>query len=435
MPIQNLNQNLNQSLIDFIHKSPTPFHAVQEMQRQLIAAGFEVLDEAASWNLQVGKRYLLTRNASSIIAFIYGNNSLINNGLRMVGAHTDSPCLRVKPNADIYQQGYWLAGVEVYGGALLSPWFDRELSLAGKVSIQDKQGMLHHILIDFKDAIGMVPSLAIHLDREANKQRSINEQKDLPVLLGVVTKDEKPCFKTLILDQVNREHIDLHAIKVLDYELSFYDAQSGSTYGVEKDFIASSRLDNLLSCFVGMQALIAANSSETSLLICSDHEEVGSTSAVGAHGTMLHDCLQRLCGEAEVLARTINQSMMISVDNAHAIHPNFSDKHDNNHGPIINAGPVIKVNVNQRYASNSETQSIFRSLCEVNDIPVQTFVIRSDMACGSTIGPVTASLIGVKTLDIGVPTLAMHSIRETAGSKDTNYLLAALKAFYDLPKC
>ncbi len=422
-------KKFNQDLINFIQKSPTPFHAVKEMKQRFISAGFELLNESDSWDLKKGKRYLLTRNDSSIVAFVYGSDSLVESGFRMVGAHTDSPCLRVKPNADIYMQGYWQVGVEVYGGVLLNPWFDRELSLAGKVSVQDQQGVLHHVLVNFTDAIGMVPSLAIHLDREANKERSINAQTDLPVLLSLATEDDRPCFKSLVLNQVNKEHTTLNATKVLDYELSFYDVQPGSTYGVNQDFIAASRLDNLLSCYVGMQALIEADGTQTSLLVCNDHEEVGSASAAGAHGPMLQNCLQRLLPETEDLARAISQSMMLSVDNAHGIHPNFVDKHDENHGPIINSGPVIKVNANQRYASNSETQSMFRSLCEANGIPVQAFVVRSDMGCGSTIGPITAAGLGVKTLDIGVPTFAMHSIRETAGSKDAYQLYAALKLY------
>jgi aspartyl aminopeptidase len=425
---------LNQQLIDFIAQSPTPFHAVASMVSRLDAAGFIALDEKQPWQLQPGSAYYLTRNDSSLIAFRYGVKPLAESGIRMVGTHTDSPTLKVKPNADIFSQGYWQLGVEVYGGVLLNPWFDRELSLAGRVSFVNAAGVLEHRLLDFAAPIAMIPSLAIHLDREVNNKRSINAQTDLPVLLSVCA-DESANFKQLLQQQLSKEYAGLTVQSVVDYEMSFYDWQKGTSYGVNKDFIAASRLDNLLSCFVGLEALLASDLENSQLLICSDHEEVGSVSACGANGPMLESLLQRLQPNVEDYNRMLSHSMMISVDNAHAIHPNFPQVHDAQHGPSLNAGPVIKVNANQRYASNSETQAIFRHLCESNNIPVQSFVVRSDMACGSTIGPITAGKLGVKTVDVGVPTFAMHSIRETAGSLDTEYLQRALQAFYALKHC
>ncbi len=429
--------SFNQDLMRFIDASPTPFHATLQMHERLLAAGFIALDESQPWALETGKKYVLTRNDSSILAFQYGHEPLMQSGIRMVGAHTDSPCLRVKPNADIYQQGYWQLGVEVYGGVLLNPWFDRDLSLAGKVSVLDEAQQLHHVLVDFKKAVGMVPSLAIHLDREANKNRSINPQTDLPVLISMASssQSQQPTLKTLLLEHIHQQSPELRVSKVLDYELSFYDVQPSSMYGVDGDFIAASRLDNLLSCYTALQSLLAADQQQSCLLICNDHEEVGSASAAGAQGPMLANFLQRLMPNQENYLRTITQSMMISADNAHAVHPNFANKHDSLHGPVINAGPVIKINANQRYASNTETQAIFRALCEAHGIPIQAFVVRSDMACGSTIGPITATEIGVKTLDIGAPTFAMHSIRETAGSDDAYWLYQALQAFYALECC
>lgn len=419
---------LAQGLIDFIASSPTPFHATATIAKQLEQAGFIALNESEAWDLQVGQGYYVTRNNSSIIAFYYGDKNITESGIRMVGAHTDSPCLKVKPNADLYRQGYWQVGVEIYGGVLLAPWFDRDLSLAGRVSAVQKNGEIVHLLIDFEKAIGMVPSLAIHLDRDANENRSINKQKDLPVLLAV-DADKQQSFKTLLLEQAKQQHPELDIEQVLDYEMSFYDIQAGSVYGVQDDFVAASRLDNLLSCYIGLQALLKADGSQNRLLVCNDHEEVGSQSAAGAAGPFLESFLQRILPDSSDYHRAINASMMISADNAHAIHPNFSDKHDAEHGPLINQGPVIKINANQRYASNSETQAIFRHLCEQNNIPVQSFVVRSDMACGSTIGPITAGQLGVRTLDIGVPTFAMHSIRETAGTDDLQYLFDSLRLY------
>lgn len=421
-------ETFNCDLLDFLAASPTPFHAVQQMEIRLSQAGFVVLREADDWTLDAGGRYCVIRNSSSIVAFTLGEKSILDQGLRMVGAHTDSPCLKVKPQPELFKKGYFQLGVEVYGGALLNPWFDRDLSLAGRVSFRDTLGNIGSVLIDFKRAIATIPSLAIHLDREANSARSINAQTDIPPVV-MQTNDKQISFRELLLTQIRQEHPACEACKVLDYELSFYDAQPAAIIGLQNEFIASARLDNLLSCYIGLQAILA-DSSEYRVLVCNDHEEIGSQSAAGAQGPMLRSVISRLLANEKEFTRTIDRSMMISVDNAHGVHPNFSDRHDANHGPVLNGGPVIKMNANQRYATNSETSSLFRHWCESVDEPVQAFVVRTDMGCGSTIGPITASEIGVKTLDIGVPTFAMHSIRELAGSSDAYSLYKVLELFY-----
>ena len=438
-------QNFNNDLFSFLDASPTPYHAVQNQIALLESYGFECLSEAESWSLESGGRYYVTRNGCSIIAFVYGQNSLLETGIRMLGAHTDSPCLKVKPNAEIISQSYLKLGVEVYGGVLLNPWFDRDLSLAGKIVYQDNKKNIKSCLIDFKKPVATIPSLAIHLDREANKKRNINSQTDIPPVLMVIennasdskeTSDSQPLTLIDILQQqVEKQYDDLTINHILDFELSFYDSQNASYIGLKEDFIASSRLDNLLSCFTGTQALMRADNQGTSLLVCSDHEEVGSASTAGAQGPFLKSVLERLAGSAESLTRIVDQSMMISADNAHGIHPNFADKHDANHGPIINQGPVIKVNANQRYASTCETAAVFKVLAETAQVPVQSFVVRTDMGCGSTIGPIAAAEIGVKTLDVGVPTFAMHSIRELCGDKDAWYLFSVLQKYFDFKHC
>lgn len=423
-------------LIDFIKNSPTPFHAVQTMTDILEQNGYKQLQEADQWSLQgrqgTGERYYVTRNDSSIVAFQL-NQSLTDTGIRMLGAHTDSPCLKVKPNPEIINNHYFQLGVEVYGGALLNPWFDRDLSLAGRVSYLNKEGAIDHHLINLEKAIATIPSLAIHLDKEANTQHKINKQTHLPpVLMKMPEGDAEFDFKAFLLKIINAASENRaagQAEKVLDYELSFYDVQAPAVIGLHDDFIASARLDNLLSCYTGLMALIESDDKQNTLLVCTDHEEVGSASVAGAQGTFLKSVLERLSDSDESYSRMIASSLMISVDNAHGIHPNYADKHDENHGPILNHGPVIKMNANQRYASNSETSALFKHLCELADVPVQSFVVRSDMACGSTIGPITASEIGVKTVDVGVPTFAMHSIRELAGRWDAFYLYRVLKQF------
>lgn len=426
--MSSMNQ-FNKNLRAFLDASPTPFHAVEEMRLRLNDAGFSALDERGEWQLEQGKGYYVIRNGSTIVAFRCGKTPVHECGWRMVGAHTDSPNLKVKPSPELHRQGYFQLGVEVYGGALLNPWFDRDLGLAGRVNYENTQGQLCSALINLNRPVGVIPSLAIHLDREANNSHSVNPQRDLPV---VMLQSEKPAsFRDLLVETLVQQGIG-DVAGVLDYELSFYDCQPAAMVGWNEDFIASARLDNLLSCYIGLEALLAADAKEHTVLVCSDHEEVGSQSAVGAQGPMLESVLRRVAGDEISWQRAIANSMMISADNAHGIHPNFSDKHDGNHGPSLNAGPVIKNNVNQRYATNSETSSLFRRLCANSGVVVQSFVVRSDMACGSTIGPLTASAIGVKTLDIGVPTFAMHSIRELAGSQDAFNLSTVLTAYYQL---
>lgn len=424
--------DFNTGLLDFLHTSPTPFHATKNIATQLLAAGFIPLYEGDTWQLEPGKRYLVTRNDSSIIAFVYGKSPLLDSGIRMLGAHTDSPCLKVKPRAELNRRGYFQLGVEVYGGALLAPWYDRDLSMAGRVTYRDQSDQIASTLVDFSRPVAVVPSLAIHLDREANNARSINAQKDIvPLLLQLPAEDAAlPDFRGLLHAELLRQQPQLAIKQVLDYEISLYDTQSPAMIGLEQDFIASARLDNLLSCFIGLQALLEADDQVSSLLICTDHEEVGSASCCGAKGPMLQQFLERLLPDGETRVRVIERSMMISADNAHGIHPNFMDKHDENHGPLLNRGPVIKVNANQRYATTSETSAFFRLLCETAEVPVQAFVARTDMGCGSTIGPVVASEVGVKTIDVGSPTFAMHSIRELAGARDGWYLYKAAVEFF-----
>lgn len=427
-------QQFNQQLFDFLASSPTPFHAVNEMSRQLLEAGYAELDEAQAWQIQPGGRYFTVRNGSSIIAWnMPADRDLLDSGMRMVGAHTDSPCLKVKPTPETVRQGCLRLGVEVYGGVLLNPWFDRDLSMAGRVNYVATDGGVSSQLVNFDKAVAIIPSLAIHLDREANKDRSINPQTDLPPVLAQVVGEEKPDFRALLKAQLARQGVS-DVDQILDYEICFYDLQKPSYIGLNDEFFASARLDNLLSCFIGLQALIDSDTAEGALLVCNDHEEVGSMSAAGAQGPMLKQLLERLVPDAETRHRMIARSMMVSADNAHAVHPNFADKHDGNHGPKMNDGAVIKVNANQRYATNSETASLFRHIAAQEGVQLQTFVVRSDMGCGSTIGPITAAEIGVKTLDIGVPQLGMHSIRELAGSDDGVNLAKVLSRFYRQPQ-
>lgn len=416
-------------LFDFLKRSPTPWHAVAAMTERLEDAGYRRLSESQPWQLTPGERVYVTRNDSSIIAVQLPHGEL--ESLRMIGAHTDSPGLRLKPQAAQQSAGWLQLGVEVYGGALLAPWFDRDLGLAGRMHLRHADGHLEGVLLDVDRPVAIIPSLAIHLDREANNGRSLNAQTQMaPVFLQ---GGEGADLERLLREWLDAQH-GIRDAEILDFELGFYDLQPPARVGVNGELIASARLDNLLSCFIGLEALLESDGSQGALLVANDHEEVGSASACGAQGPFLGDVLRRInaqLGEVgdEGYIRLVQASRLISCDNAHALHPNFLDKHDAAHGPSLNGGPVIKVNASQRYATNSATGALFRDLCREAGVPVQTFVTRADMACGSTIGPITATEIGVPTLDVGVSQWAMHSIRETAGSADVEHLTRALTAF------
>ena len=423
--------DVTSSLIEFLSEATTPFHAVSAIVKRLSSAGFTPWDEASADSPAAGSKHYWIKNGSTVIAFTAGKDSA-DAGIRLVGAHTDSPNLAVKPNPHLLKGGCHQLSVDVYGGVLLNPWFDRDLSLAGRVTYLSNNGSVDSCLIDFRRAIAVIPSLAIHLDREANKSRSINPQTDLPPVLSLADGDDAFDLSALLSEQIALEHPGLAIDKILDWELSFYDSQMPAVTGLRSDFVSSARLDNLLSCFAGMEALLAsADNGEWNILVANDHEEVGSASAVGAQGPMLNELLDALTSDDTSNRALRRNSWMMSVDNAHAIHPNYTARHDDHHAPLLGGGPVIKINRNQRYATTGEGSGRVKLLAERVGIESQTFVMRADLACGSTIGPITATETGIDTTDIGVPTLAMHSIRELAAAKDVTALVALLTGFYN----
>ncbi len=398
-------KRFNNQLLQFLDNSPTPYHAVWQMKKALHVKNFKELKEEEPWNLQEGKKYFVTRNDSSIIAFTYPKN---RKKYLMMGAHTDSPNLKIKPNPLIQKEGLVQLAVEPYGGLLINPWFDRDLSIAGKVIVSDENNTLQEHLIDFQTPLAVISSLAIHLDKSANKERSVNMQEDIAPILT--------CKGDFDFEQMILKELRLLTCKLVSYDLSLYDTQKASFIGVQKEFIASARLDNLLSCYVNLQTLLHVNKEDAVLMVCSDHEEVGSESTTGASGPFLEHVLRRIEKEQESYIAMLRTSLLVSCDNAHASHPNFSDKHEPNHKPQMNQGVVIKVNSNQRYASN--VLSISQFIQAAKESKIQKYVTRSDMGCGSTIGPISATRLGIETIDVGLPTLAMHSIRELAGSDD-----------------
>ena len=427
-------------LIRFLSASPTAFHATAYADSLLANRAFVRLYEQDDWGELGPGSYYVVRNDSSLVAFTLANGAAKCRALRMAGAHTDSPGLKVKPNAVHSTSGLVQLGVEIYGGALLGPWFDRDLSLAGRVLWRRSGGQVQAHLLDFCRPLLVVPSLAIHLDPEANKQRSINRQTDLvPILtLDNMGHGEAPNFGALLLEQLGKqygEHVD--DAELLDFDLFLYDLQPPALLGLHNEFICSARLDNLLSCHALVQVLCETGQTGQTvqekgrdiLVVLNDHEEVGSASAAGAQGTFVKDVLTRLFAPGQ-RQRIVSRSLFVSVDNAHALHPNFSGKYEPEHAPRMHGGPVIKMNANQRYASNGVSAAQFMLMCRQAQVPCQKFVMRNDLACGSTIGPLTATALGIATVDVGVPQLAMHSVRETAAWRDGYYLLKALKTFF-----
>lgn len=415
-------------LLRFLGEAVTPFHAVEAMAQRLLAAGFMQAEQFDGANMVPGRGYFVTRQGSSLIAMRAGQEAPAG-GLRLVGTHTDSPNLSIKPNPVKGRDGCVQLGVDVYGGALLNPWFDRDLGVAGRVTLLADDGELESVLFDTNRPVAVVPSLAIHLDREANSKRSVNAQKDM-VPLVMLGDPQQFDFKQWVADSLAERDSRWQKARVMDYELSLYDTQDPALVGIDESFITSARLDNLLSCYAGMTALINADDSEWSALVATDHEEVGSASTVGAQGPMLMDALTAIAPEPVANQSLRSRSWLLSVDNAHAVHPNYADRHDDQHNPKLGGGPVIKINRNQRYATNSEGAARLRLVAERAGVNVQSFVMRSDLACGSTIGPITATETGIATTDIGVPTLGMHSVRELACAADVPQMISLIEAFY-----
>jgi aspartyl aminopeptidase len=422
-------------LLAFLDRSPTPYHAVAETVRRLSAAGFRPLREDEVWNLEPDARRYVVRAEGSIVAFQAGRESPAEAGFRILGAHTDSPNLRVKPRPDKSGEGYRQLGVEPYGSPLLHTWLDRELSLAGRVSFREPGGV-RTALVDFARPLLRVPSLAIHLQRElALEGLKLNPQQHLAPILGL---DGAPPLAELLATELRASGAaDVAAPDVLGFDLMAYDVQRASVCGARGEFVSSPRLDNLASCHAAVSALVEAAGRDlgaaTRMIVLYDHEEVGSRSAQGAAGTLLSDALERCVagwkgGAAQGLARAASRSLLVSADMAHAVHPNYADRHEPGHRPVVGKGPVIKVNANQSYASDAETAARFAALCgEVGVVP-QHFVTRSDLACGSTIGPISAARVGIRTVDVGSPMLAMHSCRELAGSGDVEPMIRVLGA-------
>ncbi len=418
-------------LLAFLRDSPTPYHAVASAASRLTGAGFRGIAETDSWTDLAAGKYFVTVGESALAAFVLPASRSIS-GFRIVGAHTDSPNLRLKPKPEYKKEGYAQLGVEVYGGVLLNSWLDRDLSLAGRVVVRE-QGKLVTRLLRFDKPLCRVPQLAIHLDRDVNdKGLVLNKQEHIVPVMGLAEGAPE------LLDLCARElKVDRASIAGLD--LMLYDLAAPTMGGANGEFIFSARLDNLAMCHAATAALLEAapqvdGTDLVPVAVLFDHEEVGSESATGAGSAFLPRVLERIAlgvGKSQdEVHRAFANSFCVSADMAHAVHPNYVERHEARHRPVLNGGPVIKINSQQRYATSAKTAAIFQDLCRAVDVPVQHFVNRTDLPCGSTIGPITSTKLGIPTVDVGNATLSMHSIREMGGSKDPERMTRVLAKFY-----
>ena len=413
-------------LLDFIKKSPTAFHAVEEMQNRLTEKGFQVLSEKEHWKLVPGGNYVVTRNHSALIAFSIPEKESWK--FHIIASHSDSPSFKIKENPEIVvEKKYVKLNVEKYGGMLMAPWFDRPLSIAGRVIIR-KDGKLEERLVNFDRDLVMIPNLAIHMNREANSGISYNAQKDMLPLFSMGGKD-------VSLQKLLGEQLGVDGKDILSHDLFLYDRMEGSIWGAEHEFASCGRLDDLQCAFASMEGFMRAKKEDCIAVHCVlDNEEVGSGTKQGAASTFLKDTLLRIhngLGRTyEEYLMTLADSFMISADNAHALHPNYADMTDPVNHPLLNEGIVIKYNANQKYCTDAVSAAFFKDLCDRAEVPYQTFVNRSDMAGGSTLGNISNTQVPMNTVDIGLPQLSMHSPYETAGVKDTGYFIKVAEEFF-----
>jgi aspartyl aminopeptidase len=405
-------------LLAFLRDAPTPFHAVAEGQRRLDAAGFTRLDEADRWDALAPGKYQVTTTGTNLFAFVLPAGE--RRAFRIVGAHTDSPNLRLKPQPEYTNEGYAQLGVEVYGGVLLNSWLDRDLGLAGRVLVRGAAGV-ERKLVTIARPLLRVPQLAIHLDREVNdKGLVLNKQDHMAPIWGLA--DGARSLHALLADEVGGE--------VVASELMLFDLTPPTRGGQNDELIFSARLDNLAMCHAALTAITAVQAPDAVAAIALfDHEEVGSDSVGGAGSAVLPRLLERLVPDRERFHQACARSSCISADMAHAVHPNYAGRHEPRHKPKLNGGPVIKLNAQQRYATTAETAAMFAELCRAEAVPVQHYVVRTDLPCGSTIGPITATLLGIPTVDVGNPMLSMHSAREMAGSRDPELMTRVLTRY------
>ncbi|KAI0677444.1 aspartyl aminopeptidase [Trametes maxima] len=442
-------------LLDFVNASPTPFHAVQAASARLEKAGFQKIREQDDWekSLKSSGKYYFTRNQSALLAFTIPQKWQPGAGVSIVATHVDSPNLRIRPVSKRNKAGYLQVGVETYGGGIWHSWFDRDLSLAGRVVLADKNGNFHSRLVKIDKPLLRIPTLAIHLDRGAADSFHFNTETEFVPIAGLVesqlnaspNKSQAPKSASSIQDNHHSallallaDHLSVAPETIHDFEIHLYDTQPAVLGGLNNEFIFAPRMDNQFSSFAAVEAIstFAASSSFTALegnvncIALFNHEEIGSVSTSGAESSLIPSLLQRLSPTPAAYAQSVARSFLVSADMGHAVHPNYSSKHEDNHAPLVNGGVVIKTNAKQRYASDAIGTFLVKKLIEKKGGKVQEFEVRNDMPCGSTVGPMLSKL-GVRTVDVGCAMLSMHSIRETAGSEDVQNAIDLFASLFE----
>lgn len=414
---------MNKKLFDFIAASPTPFHAVKNVCKTLDEKGYVELCESENWNIEFGKGYYVTRNGSSVIAFRVPEKDF--SGFMLTASHCDSPCFKIKENAELADNFYVRLSTEKYGGMLCSTWLDRPLAVAGRITVRTENGISVR-LVDTKEPCALIPNVAIHMNRNANDGMSYNPAVDMLPLFAC--GDAKDSFRSIIAKAAGCDEKD-----ILTTDLVVYNPQYGTEWN---GFISAPRLDDLQCAFGALEAFVSAEKSKSMPVYCLfDNEEVGSQTKQGAASNFIAAVLERISeslglSSSEHYAKIAN-SFMLSCDNAHAVHPNHPEYQDKNHAVYMNSGIVIKYNANQRYTSDAVSAAIFALVCEEANVPFQRYANRADMPGGSTLGNIANTQVSLNTVDIGLPQLAMHSSYETAGAKDTEYYVKALTCFYE----
>jgi aspartyl aminopeptidase len=422
-------------LLAYIDASPSPFHAVRETARRLESAGFRRVFEADEFGLRKGDRVYVVRDGASIAAFELGQLPPEESGFRLIGAHTDSPTLRIKPQPEVVREGYRQLAVEVYGGALYSTWLDRDLSISGRVILRSESGALDSHVVTLSRALVRIPNLAIHLNRGVNESLVLNAQQHLVPVVGL--GDRQGFFlRDLIASELVREGVAARPESVLGWDLSMHGIEPSRLGGFDEELLFAPRLDNLAGCHGALCGLLNAGGerAHTRGIVLFDHEEVGSQSARGAGSVLLRSLLARVLEafgpfSETRLARAVSRSVLVSSDMAHGVHPNYPDRHEPGHRPILGQGPVVKSNANQGYSTDGETWALLEKLAAQSEIKLQRFVVRSDLGCGSTIGPISAARLGMRCVDVGNPMLSMHSSREMAATADVEPMIRLLSAF------
>ncbi len=424
-------------LDQFINASPSPWHAVEQAASLLNQQGYTRLDESSGWQLQHGGKYYVIRGESSIVAFSLPSQLDQIPRFNISAAHTDSPCLRIKPNPVIRKDDLSFLGVEVYGGLMIATCADRDLAMAGRVTVE-QNGDLHNLLFRQSDASLRLPTLAIHLNREVNEQGlRFDKQTEIPLLCTQADLSDTLNFKSWLAELLNKDNqTSLPASAIESWDICVFDTQQGSRWGKSQEFYANSQLDNLASCHALLSGFLdtQAPDNQINILALFDHEEIGSQSFKGADGPFLGDVLQRLREHLKLSEDTYRASLakskMISADMSHAYHPSHSKFYEPEHKLKVNHGPAIKINANQRYASDAPSVAFFQQLCKKANVPYQLAIHRTDLACGSTLGPLASSQLGILTVDVGNPMWSMHSLRESCGTLDHHYLTRVITTFY-----